>query len=56
MSLLKYLNSYDFLFIYLISILFIVFMYQLFYIEDPYDDNVYIDCYDNLEMKPGYIY
>jgi hypothetical protein len=36
MNLLKYFNTYDFLFIFLITILFMVFMYQLFFIETIY--------------------
>jgi hypothetical protein len=56
MSLLNFFNTYDFLFIYLISILFIVFMYQLFYIEDPYDNTTYINCYENFESNQKGIY
>lgn len=33
---LDYLNTYDFLFIFLIVIMFSMFMYQLFFIEDKH--------------------
>ncbi len=44
MNLLKYFNTYDFLFIFLITILFTVFMYQLFFIE-----SIYCEGFENKE-------